>query len=74
MLSSLGIVEMPFDVNEILGILENSGVDTSEISATSMYEILLTVDWDTYVITKTSILDLLSDLGVDLNTITEDMI
>jgi len=74
LLESLGVVNMPFDVNGVLDILGSVGIDTANVNPLALYEILMSVDWDTYIVTKTSVIDLMTEIGINLSQITETQV
>lgn len=65
----MGIVEMEYDVTEVLAMLEGLGIDTTTIDTTTMYELLLEVNWEEVFLDATLIHEFLSSLGVDYTTI-----
>jgi hypothetical protein len=47
---TLGVVEMPYDVHEIIGILETVGYDSSTVDQYTLYYILIEIDPDNFVL------------------------
>jgi hypothetical protein len=64
----LGIVYMPYDVNYIREALWYAGFDASEVSSTAMYDFLIEVDWDNFVLDEFAIEEFLEAFEIDSDT------
>jgi hypothetical protein len=64
-LVELDVPDLPYDVHYILSLLEYLDYDTAEVSQTLMREILEGVNWDNFVLDKTSLRKFWDDLLVD---------
>lgn len=67
-----GIVDMPYDTNYILGLMEQMGYDTTDVNAYAMNELLITFDWTDYVLDEFLLRDFFSQLGVSIDDFNQD--
>jgi len=68
----LGIIDLEYDVNYVLYLLETLGVDTTTIDAYLMQEILMSMDAD-FVLDNYSLEEFLVEIGVDSTTFDPNM-
>lgn len=64
----LGIVPMPYDVHFILGLLDTLGVNTDEIDQNMMYEFLVVVDWDDFILDNFAMIEFFEYMGIEYTT------
>jgi len=49
-LAELGVVDMPYEINYILGLLNYIEYDTSSLDIMAMYDYLLTIDYENFIL------------------------
>lgn len=61
----LGIVPMPYDVHYILNLLDTLAVDTSVIDQNYMYEYLVVIDWDDFILDNFAMIEFFDYMDID---------
>jgi len=67
----LGIIDMPYEVNYVLDLLEYVGYDSTTVDANLMFEILHSVDWNVTIMDNFALQSFFTDLNIDSSTFNE---